>query len=81
MKNDTKQIMCNIMIEIKEENSYTYDQILSMQKERGKLPLNRGQLNSILVHKGKGVSVALMDDLFYSLGYTTEVVLSTHFNW
>lgn len=79
--NDTKKIMCRILRELKEDNDWTFDNMLGIQKQFGTITLSRDQLNRILNHEAKGVSIAVMDDLFYSLGYTTEVVLGTHFNY
>ena len=78
--NDTKTIMCNILVELKHDNLWTYDQILSIQENKGAVPLTRKQLTSILKHQAEGVSIKVIDDLFYSLGFTTQVVLGTRFS-
>lgn len=75
--NNTKEIMCNILVELRGDNGWTYDQILSIQKNSGNLPLTRKQLSLILNHKAEGVSITVIDDLLYSLGYTTQVILGT----
>lgn len=78
--NDVRMVLCNALIDVKRTNDYTYDLIVGRQNERGNLPLTRKQLTNILKHNGKGVSVYVIEDILYTLGFEIEVMLKPHYN-
>lgn len=70
--NDTKQILCNIVKHIKDDQNLTFSNIRSLLLAN-ECKITEKQLNQVINHGGAGVSVPTIDKIIYYLGYDTEV--------
>ena len=79
--NKTKSNYCDAIREMKEENDLTYKSITSMYFNKTKKVLTDDQLNRILNKQGKGVSVDLMDEIAFVLGYEISILSTPNYTW
>ena len=78
--NNTKQILCNIVKHLKGTQDLTFSSMRLLLSERGCKVTDR-QINQIINHVGKGVSVSTLDKIIHHLGYETEVRITTNGNY
>lgn len=63
-----KQILCDFLVEVKEDNNYTYDWLVDNTK------FNRTQWVNIIKHDGKDVSADAIYSVIKELGYGVQVM-------
>lgn len=65
-----KNILCNILITVKDECGFTYEDLIELSKP---VVVNKSQLGRILNDNGQGVSCDLISNILNELGYNLEV--------
>lgn len=76
--NNTKKVLCNIITAKKDERKFTFKSLQSYLSASGCKVSNK-QINQIVNHDGNEVSVTLLDEIIHSLGYSTEVMITPHY--